>query len=59
MASPNSSYTTGRAGNEAEIHKRNVGSYEKANGQHVYKIEAEDQKKLRKVRVAICPHQTD
>ncbi len=35
-----------------------MASYEKANGQHVYKVEAEDTKKLQKVRCSIACVQT-
>lgn len=44
------SYTTGAANNDAEIRRRNVVSQDTANGGHVYKVEAEDVKKLKKVR---------
>jgi hypothetical protein len=50
MASTNGVYTTGAGRDEAELRRRNVTSYEKANGQHIYKVEAEDTKKIRKVR---------
>ena len=50
MATTNGGYATGAAKDEAELRRRNVASYEKANGQHVYKIEAEDTKKLQKVK---------
>ena len=50
MASKNGGHATGAAKDEAELRQRNVASYEKANGQQVYKIEAEDTKKLQKVR---------
>jgi hypothetical protein len=49
MAATNGGYTTGAGKDEAEARRRNVASYEKANGQHVYKVEAEDTKKLQKV----------
>ena len=51
MATTNGGYTTGSAKDEAELRRRNVSSYENANGQHVYKVEAEDTKKLQKVGV--------
>lgn len=47
----NGGYTTGAGRDEAELRRRNVDSYEKANGQHVYKVEAEDTKKLQKVAI--------
>ena len=50
MAATNGGYSTGAGKDEAELRRRNVGSYEKANGQHVYKVEAEDRKKSQKVR---------
>jgi hypothetical protein len=49
MATTNGVYTTGARNDEAELRRRNVASYEKANGQHVYKLEAEDTKKIQKV----------
>ena len=49
MAATNGGYTTGTGKDEAELRRRNVASYEKANGQHVYKVEAEDTKKIQKV----------
>lgn len=49
MTTVNGGYTTGAAGDEAELRRRNVTSYENANGQHIYKVEAEDTKKLQKV----------
>lgn len=49
MATPNSGYTTGAAKDEAELRRRNVSSYEKANGNQVVKMEAEDTKKMQKV----------
>ncbi|EXJ60552.1 dolichyl-phosphate-mannose-protein mannosyltransferase [Cladophialophora yegresii CBS 114405] len=48
MATSKAGYTTGAGMDEAEVRRRNVASYEKANGQHVYKVEAEDTKKLQK-----------
>ena len=49
MAAANSGYATGAGKDEADIRRRNVASYENANGQQVYKVEAEDTKKLQKV----------
>jgi hypothetical protein len=49
MAATNGGYSTGAGKDEAELRRRNVDSFEKANGQHVYKVEAEDKKKLQKV----------
>jgi hypothetical protein len=49
MSTPNSVYTSGASKDEANIRQRNVQSYEKANGGAVYKVEAEDTKKLEKV----------
>lgn len=49
MATVNGGYTTGAGQNEADLRRRNVTSYDNANGQHVYKVEAEDTKKLQKV----------
>lgn len=48
MATANG-YSTGAVKDEAELRRRNVTSYENANGSHVYKVEAEDTKKLQKV----------
>lgn len=42
--------TTGASKDEAEIRRRNVQSYENANGGQVVKIQAEDKKKVKKVR---------
>ncbi|OCT52587.1 Dolichyl-phosphate-mannose--protein mannosyltransferase 2 [Cladophialophora carrionii] len=50
MATSKGGYTTGAGTDEAEVRRRNVASYEKANGQHVYKVEAEDTKKLQKAQ---------
>ncbi|ETI24608.1 hypothetical protein G647_03977 [Cladophialophora carrionii CBS 160.54] len=50
MATSKGGYTTGAGTDEAEVRRRNVASYEKANGQHVYKDEAEDTKKLQKAQ---------
>lgn len=41
---------TGASKDEAELRRRNVHSYENANGGQVVKIEAEDKKKVKKVR---------
>ena len=49
MTTVNGGYTTGAGGDEAELRRRNVTSYENANGSHIYKVEAEDTKKLQKV----------
>lgn len=49
MATTNGGFTTGAGKDEAELRQRKVANYEKANGQHVYKVEAEDTKKLKKV----------
>lgn len=49
MASSNAGYTTGAGRDEAELRRRNVVSYESTNGQQIYKVEAEDRKKLKKV----------
>jgi len=54
----NGGYTTGAGRDEAELRRRNVDSYEKANGQHVYKVEAEDRKKLQKVGLSIALGET-
>ncbi|KIW57650.1 hypothetical protein PV05_02217 [Exophiala xenobiotica] len=48
MATVKGGYTTGAGQDEAELRRRNVTSYDNANGQHVYKVEAEDTKKLQK-----------
>lgn len=48
MAASNGAFTTGK--DEGDIRRRNIQTYEKANGGTVYKIEAEDTKKLEKVR---------
>ncbi|ETN36343.1 uncharacterized protein HMPREF1541_08620 [Cyphellophora europaea CBS 101466] len=48
MAAVNGGYTTGASRDEAELHRRNVASYEKTNGGHVVKLEADDTKKLQK-----------
>jgi hypothetical protein len=49
MSTPNGVYTSGAGKDEAELRRRNVQSYEKPNGEAVYKLEAEDTKKLQKV----------
>ena len=49
MSTVNGGYTTSAGGDEAELRRRNVTSYENANGSHIYKVEAEDTKKLQKV----------
>ena len=49
MATTNGGYSTGAGKDEAELRHRNVSSYEKANGSTVYKVEAEDTKKLQQV----------
>lgn len=46
---PNGNYATGTGKDEAELRRRNVTTQQTANGGHVYKIEAEDVKKLKKV----------
>lgn len=40
--------TSGASKEEAELRRRNVQSYQNANGGQVYKLEAEDKKKLQK-----------
>jgi hypothetical protein len=47
MAAPNGAFTTGK--DDGDVRRRNVQTYDKANGGTVYKIEAEDTKKLQKV----------
>jgi hypothetical protein len=49
MSTPNGVYTSGASKDETNIRQRNVQSYEKTNGGAVYKVEAEDTKKLEKV----------
>jgi hypothetical protein len=49
MSTPNGVYASGASKDDANIRQRNVQSYEKANGGAVYKVEAEDTKKLEKV----------
>ena len=58
--SANGTYATGAGKDTAEMRRRNVGSYENANGGTTYKMEAEDTKKLQKVqflppRMIPCP----
>ncbi len=50
MAMTSGAHATGAGRDEAELRRRKVDNYEKANGQHVYKVDAEDTKKLQKVR---------
>lgn len=50
MASPNNVHnavTSGARPDEAELRRRNVQSYQNANGSQVYKLNAEDKKKLK------------
>jgi hypothetical protein len=47
MAAPNGAFTTGK--DDGDVRRRNVQNYEKANGGTVYKMEAEDTKKIQKV----------
>ena len=49
MSTPNGVYTSGAGRDEADLRRRNVQSYEKANGGAVYKLEAEDTPKIQKV----------
>jgi hypothetical protein len=49
MAAINSGRTTGADRDAGDLHRRNVAAYEKPNGAHVVKLEADDTKKLRKV----------
>jgi len=49
MATTNGGYATGAGRDEAELRRRNITSFENANGAHEYKVEAEDKKKLQKV----------
>ena len=48
MAAVDSGNATGAGREEAELRRRNVSGYEKANGNQVVKLEAEDTKKLNK-----------
>ena len=50
MANTKPAYSTGLAKDDADMKWRQVSSYENANGRHVTKLEAEDTKKIRKVR---------
>lgn len=45
-SSTDAGIATGASRQDADLHRRNVQSYDKANGQHVVKIEADDTKKL-------------
>jgi general stress protein 26 len=47
MAASDAIFTTAR--DDGEVRRRNIQTYEKANGGTVYKIDAEDTKKLHKV----------
>lgn len=47
MAGSTDTFTSGAGKDEAELRRRNVRSYEKANGGAVYTLEAEDTKKTR------------
>ena len=47
MAAAHDAFTTGK--DDGDVRRRNIQTYEKANGGTVYKIEAEDTKKLQKV----------
>jgi hypothetical protein len=49
MSTSNGAYASGAGKDEAELRRRNVQSYGKTNGGAVYKLEAEDTKKLQKV----------
>jgi hypothetical protein len=49
MATPNGIYTTGAGKDEADVRRRNFQSYEKPNRETIYKVEAEDTKKLQQV----------
>lgn len=42
-----STLTTGTSPNEADLRRRNVATFEKANGVHGVHLEAEDIKKLK------------
>jgi hypothetical protein len=57
MATTNGGYATGAGRDEAELRRRNITSYDNANGQHIYKVEAEDKKKLQKVSLFQPLHQ--
>lgn len=45
--------TTGVSKNTDEMRRRNIHSYENANGGQVVKVEAEDKKKVKKVRIVL------
>lgn len=45
--------TTGASKNADELRKRNIHSYENANGGQVVKVEAEDKKKIKKVSLVL------
>ena len=47
MAATHDAFATGK--DEGDVRRRNIQTHEKANGGTVYKIEAEDTKKLQKV----------
>lgn len=49
MATMNEGFATGAVKQDAELRRRNVSNYENANGGTVYKLHAEDTKKLQKV----------
>jgi hypothetical protein len=51
MSGPTSGQTTGLNRDDDQLRRRNVSGYEKANGAQVVRLEAEDTKKLRKVRL--------
>ena len=51
MAASSAALATGE--DDGDIRRRNVQSYEKANGGTVYKVEAEDTKKLHKVGLPV------
>ena len=56
MAAPNhNAVTSGALRDDAELRRRNVHSYENANGGQVVKLEAEDRKKLQK-KVRLLKH---
>ena len=48
MASQQNGAATGIAKDDAELRRRNVHTYEKANGGQVVRLEAEDKKKIKK-----------
>lgn len=52
-ATYNNAVTSGTSKDEAELRRRNVHSYENANGGQVVKLEAEDKKKLKR-QVSTC-----